>query len=456
MEHLSQTPTKRLLLLAYAFPPAGGVGVQRALKFVKYLPEFGWDVTVLTAANPSVPLRDEALCKEIPPSTTILRAKTLEPGYGAKHAFSGANQNAVRSNPLRKQAIELLRSGVNLVFQPDLQLLWVPDAIRTGLRHLAEARYDAVMVTAPPFSSFLAGAYLAKRADAPLVLDYRDEWSICNQYWENRQQGQLSQRLQLNLEKGLLKQAALVLATTPSSTSSLRELTLEARSSARVECIYNGFDPDDFVLEPEHGDRADYGNGSKMYRLAYAGTLWNLNRVEPLVEGIRALCKQEPRLAGNLELVVAGRKTPPEEEQLARLKDLPCKLVSLPFLEHQEAIRLMKTSDGLVLLNSDLPHADRIVSGKAFEYIGAGKTILVVSPPGDMWKLLESCPHAHPCLPSHPTDIADVLATELRRHELGTPPRVDGWEPLQHSRRARAAQLNTLLRDTCSDHVRHA
>lgn len=455
MEHLSQTPPKRLLLLAYAFPPAGGVGVQRALKFVKYLPEFGWDVTVLTAANPSVPLRDEALCKEIPPSTTMLRAKTLEPGYGAKHAFSGANQEAARSNPLRQHAVKLLRSGVNLVFQPDLQLLWVPDAIRTGLRQITETPYDAVMVTAPPFSSFLAGAYLAKKAKAPLVLDYRDEWSICNQYWENRQQGRLSQSLQLNLEKGLLKQAALVLATTPSSTSSLRELTSEAGSSARVECIYNGFDPDDFQLPPEHAHRADYGNGSNLYRLAYAGTLWNLNRVEPLVEGIRALCEQQPQLATRLELVVAGRKTATEEAQLKRLEGLPCKLVSLPFLEHEEAIRLMKTSDGLVLLNSDLPHADRIVSGKAFEYIGAEKTILIISPPGDMWKLLEDCPLAHPCLPSQPGAIAEVLAAELRRHELGTPYRGDGWEPLQHSRRARAAQLNTLLRDTCSDHAKH-
>lgn len=455
MEHPSPKPQKRLLLLAYAFPPAGGVGVQRALKFVKYLPEFGWDVTVLTAANPSVPLRDEALCKEIPEEATVLKAKTLEPGYRAKHAFSGAATSSAprKTARLKAAAVDLLRTSVNLVFQPDLQLLWIPGAVRTGLQHLDTASYDAVMVTAPPFSSFLAGAYLARRANAPLVLDYRDEWSLCNQYWENRQQGALSQRVQGQLEKSLLKQASLVLATTESSAASLRELTAEADATAKVECIYNGFDPEDFQLAADKLTRVDYGNGLRSYRLAYTGTLWNLNRVQPLVDGVRLFCERNPIVAANLELVVAGRKTATEEEQLTRLNGLPCKVVSLPFLEHQEAIRLMKTSDGLVLLNSDVPHADRIVSGKAFEYIGAERTIYVISPPGDMWRLLDACPYAHPFEPSNPGALADVLSEEMQRFERGLPREAAGWDPHQHSRRTRAAQLDALLRQTCTEFV---
>jgi hypothetical protein len=130
--------------------------------------------------------------------------------------------------------------------------------------------------------------------------------------------------------------------------------------------------------------------------------------------------------------------------------------VSLPFLEHQEAIRLMKTADGLVLLNSDLPHADRIVSGKAFEYIGAEKTVFVVSPKGDMWDLFEECPYAYPCAPSEPETLAGVLGDELRRFSSGASRDVSRWVPLQHSRHARAAQLDQLLRETCSAFVSKA
>lgn len=451
MHSPAQPHPKRLLLVSYAFPPAGGVGVQRALKFVKYLPEFGWDVTVLAAANPSMPSRDEALCEEIPNTTTVIRAKTLEPQYAAKHAFSGAKTDRSSSlvQTLRARATRMLRSGVNVVFQPDLQLLWLPGAITESYRHILHHSYDAVMVTAPPFSAFIAGIHLAQKLGSPLVLDYRDEWGICNQYWENRQQNQLTQQLQMKLEKSILKRAQLVLATTPSSTESLRELTTASGSKSRVECVYNGFDPDDFALDDDKKSRKDYGNGTSKYRLAYAGTLWNLNRVQPLVEGIRILSERNPTLAEKLEVVVAGRKTAPEEEELRRLESMPCKLVSLPFVDHQEAIRLMKTADGLVLLNSELPNAERIVSGKAFEYIGAEKAIFIVSPRGDMWELLNDCPYAYPCIPSRPETIAQSLEDELRRFEAQTVREPGSWNPLLHSRHARAAQLDELLRETC-------
>lgn len=452
MHDATHTPTKNLLLIAYAFPPAGGVGVQRALKFVKYLPEFNWRVTVLTAENPSVPLRDEALCAEVPETTTVLRAKTHEPGYEAKRAFSGANADRSPSllRTVRTKANRLLRSGVNLVIQPDLQVLWLPGATRAGRQHIANHQYDAVMVTAPPFSSFLAGVHLAGKAKCPLVLDYRDEWAICNQYWENRQLNPVSQRLQEQLEVSILKRAQLILATTPSSTASVRELAASSGSQARAECIYNGFDPDDFRLGPDQRARKDYGNGTERYRLVYAGTLWNLNRVAPLVEGIRSLCQRAPQQAERLEVVIAGRKTTTEEEHLKRLDGLPCKLVNLPFVDHHEAIRLMYTADGLVLLNSDLPHANRIVSGKAFEYIGAERTIFLISPQGDMWDLLANCPYAYPCPPSEPDVIAQKLLDELQRFEAGQPRPTEGWNPLQHTRKARAAQLDVLLRETCA------
>jgi glycosyltransferase involved in cell wall biosynthesis len=440
------TAPKRLMLVAYAFPPVGGVGVQRALKFVKYLPKHGWKTTVLTAANPSAPLRDEKLCDDIPRGTNIVTARTWEPSYEFKKTMSASTQTQKSLlTGIKSSMSNIVRMGVNMVLQPDMQVLWNRNAIAAGWKELQKTQHDAIMVTAPPFSSFLVGVELAKRSGLPLILDYRDEWGISNQYWENKRPDMISRWRQEQMEKHILKHAKLVLATTPSSAQSLQNTISRLPKQPRVAYIYNGFDPEDFRLPVELSTRKDYGNGTKMYRLSYAGTLWNLNRVEPLVEAVLALCAQSPVLAENLELVFAGRKTAPQEAQLDRLQNLPCKVVRLPFVEHQEALRLMKTSDGLVLLNSNVPHADRIVSGKAFEYIAAEKSVFIVSPKGDMWDLFNDCPYAYGCPPNDTGRMTDLLALEIERFRLQMECIPGNWNPQLHTRESRARQLASHL-----------
>ena len=169
-------------------------------KFVKYLPQFGWEPTVLTTENPSVPVLDESLLADIPPQTFVMKARTLEPGYALKlivsasgpantptrSASEGATETKdVTPSPtlrvkLTSVAKRVLRGAANFLLQPDPQVLWNPQAIEAGLRVLSQQKHDVIFVTAPPFSSFLIGAELARRTGLPLVLDYRDEWSISN------------------------------------------------------------------------------------------------------------------------------------------------------------------------------------------------------------------------------------------------------------------------------------
>ncbi len=207
--------TQRVLIVAYVFPPVGGAGVQRVTKFVKYLPEFGWEATVLTTENPSVPLTDESLLADVPPQTKIVRARTLEPGYAFKRSFlagnasaasnveqaarllatskdfeNGVNRRGSTGEPPMLRILgaatayvkRFLRGAVNLLLQPDPQVLWNHHAIEAGLRILSQEKHDAIFVTAPPFSSLLVGAELSRRTGLPLVLDYRDEWGISNAY----------------------------------------------------------------------------------------------------------------------------------------------------------------------------------------------------------------------------------------------------------------------------------
>ena len=442
---------KRVLFVAYQFPPAGGIGVHRVVKFVKYLSEFGWDASVLTVSNPSVPILDDSLCADIPSETTTVKAKTWEPGYAwKKNLASEKSSTATSSTPAKKQFLKpLLKSTANLLFQPDMQILWYYNAVRAGKKLLKEVQHDAIIATAPPYSSFLVGSKLAKQAGLPLILDYRDEWGISNDYWENKQQSSLSRKIQHRMQQKLLREASLAIATTPSSCESVQKSAREANSSVRCEYIYNGYDPDDFKTDSgAKVQRKDYGNGIDKFRLAYAGTLWNLNSIQPLVDAILQLEKQSPALLEQMEFVIAGRRTDQQENLLNQLESISCNIVRLPFIGHDEAVQLIQTSDCLALLNSNLPGAERIVNGKIFEYIAAEKPFLLISPPGDMWQLTSDCPYAHPCDPASTEGIARELAMQMEKHRLSVKQDVGLWSPEIHQRRGRAKQLAQMLNET--------
>lgn len=149
-----QNRIRRVLFVAYQFPPAGGIGVHRVVKFIKFLPEFGWESSVLTVSNPSVPLTDHSLSQDIPDSTRVVRAKTYEPSYGWKQKVSAshADSGKKKSSGLLKRTI---RQFANTLFQPDLQILWSPQAIRAGLKLLKEVPHDAIVATALRFLRFM-------------------------------------------------------------------------------------------------------------------------------------------------------------------------------------------------------------------------------------------------------------------------------------------------------------
>lgn len=429
---------RRVLFVSYAFPPVGGAGVQRTTKFVKYLPSHGWSCSVLTAENPSVPVLDERLLGEIPPATRVVRTRTFEPSYAAKQAVAKAHGEAPTTTA---KARALLKKGATALLQPDAQMLWNVTAVRAGLELLREARHDAIVASGPPFSSFLLGALLSRLSGVPLVLDYRDEWDISNAYWENKKLDDVSLRVQRAMQRAAVREAVALVATSRPSMRALERVRDESRSRARVVCLYNGFDSADFEAYPA-GSRVHAGR----YRLSYLGTLWNLTDVTPLVHAVELLADARPELAKRLELLFAGRRTEQQEAILGRLRRSPVALQRMPYVEHGEVISLLKSSDGLLVLLSDLPHAERVVPGKIFEYMASGRTVLCVAPEGEAWHLLEGYPRAHRVHPRDPLALAEVLTSELERRARDEPgPTVDPATIAHFDRKAQAGELAQLL-----------
>ena len=440
---------KRVLFVAYYFPPVGGVSVHRATKFVKYLPEFGWDCSVLTASNPSAPMFDESLLQDIPPNTIIRKAKTYEPGYAVKKMVSASapsGQAPGIKQRLTGLAKAIVRTVGNFVLQPDPQILWRPQALKAGIKLLQEVPHDAIVATGPPFSSLCLGATLSRKSGVPLMLDYRDEWSISNSYWENKKQGRFANWVQTRMQHNAIRAAKMLLATTPSSASAVAEVAKQAGCNVPSNFVYNGFDPDDFESHgPTSVARKDYGRGTNLYRMSFVGTLWNLNSITPLVEAIIRLADTNPQLVSRLELVCAGRKTADQDAQLDRLSALPCHLVRLPFVEHSEAVQLMQSSDSLLMLNADLPETKRIINAKAFEYMAARRPVFVVAPEGDVWDILRDLPGTVLCAPAEVDQMAEKLALEIERHRCGVNFDDAHWEISRFERRSLAGQLAGLL-----------
>jgi hypothetical protein len=445
----SRSGAPRVLFVSYLFPPVGGVGVHRVTKFVKYLPQFGWNCSVLTVENPSTPLTDASLRRDIPESTTIRRAKTREPGYALKAAVGNAAQPP--SGPVGRLKASLkgiARRLGNQVLQPDPQILWRGPALRTGMQLLREMPHDVIVATGPPFSSLLVGMTLAKRSGLPLVLDYRDEWGISNAYWENKQHNGLSNAIQRRMQHRAIRAATTLIATTPSSTQTLKHIATSIGSKAHAHCLLNGFDPDDFAVNESPAERADYGNGTSRCRIAFIGTLWNLNPIQPFVEGLLKFAARDPERAAKLELVFAGRRTAEQDAALDRLNSTPCAIVRLPFVDHDEAVRMMREADALLLLNADKPETNRIINAKTFEYMAARRPIFVVAPQGDLWDVVRDLPGTILCPPSESERIAEGLKTLVQRHEAGmTFPRND-WSIDRFERRHLAGELAEILTDT--------
>ena len=432
---------KRVLYISYSFPPVGGAGVQRVAKFVKFTQQHGWIPSVLTVANPSVPVKDDSLSRDVPRETVVGRARTWEPGYALKRAVSageGAGENANgRTGSRVKRA---LRALATLLLQPDPQILWAPAAIWEGMRLLREFPHEAIVASAPPFSSFVIGAILSRRTGIPLVLDYRDEWGLANQYFENRRADPLSRRIQMAMQQGCIKQASALIATTESSALALKTVRDAAASRAEVTCIYNGFDPDDFVATGPCRERR-----TDVYRLAYTGTLWNLTSVAPLVAATEQLANRRPDLCSRLELVFAGRRTAAQDRILMELRKLPCRLICHSYMEHADVLALVRSADGLCLLLSDVPGAERVVPAKIFEYMAAMNTVFAIAPAGEARELLASYPAKYLCAPGDPAAIAAAMEHAIERHFSGVEPPAMNWDPSKYSRKGQTAKLLRII-----------
>ena len=361
----------RALLVSYSFPPVGGAGVQRVVKLAKYLPHHGVWPAILTAANASVPLHDASLLRDLPHGMEVHRARTLEPGYGAKRAAWRAQATPARGSWRRALAARGMRALGGISRQalfPDPQILWQPAALGALALRLAARRDDAMLVSGPPFSQFLL-APLARAGRVAVVLDYRDEWSTTRSAYEMTR-SRIARWAGDPLEAALLRQSHAVVT----ATEEFRENLLSRfpfLDPGRVVAIPNGYDPDDFAdpLPDPAGDR---------FVVTYAGTVFSLTSARGLLDAVRLLHERSPDDARSLRVRFVGRIVDTELDAFADTERLGVERVG--YVPHGDVLRELAASHMTLCLLDDVPGTGSIYPAKIFELMRLGRPLLTLAP----------------------------------------------------------------------------
>lgn len=418
---------KRVLIISYYWPPTGGSGVQRWVKFAKYLPSEGWQPVVYTPENPEMLAVDHSLEAEIPAEVEILKTHITEPyelyrrlgrlfspfshheGPSSSchperpQGVEGSAQTGLACNGAQKEVNPINSQKKSLgqklsmwirgnLFIPDPRCMWIGPSVKYLKKYLAEHTVDVIVSTGPPQSMHLIARKLHLATGIPWIADFRDPWTKMF-YFKHLSLSKFSEWRHERLEKKVLDDATVVVAVSP-----LVQQDFQAMTDTPVELITNGYDESDFAditsaLAPEQSDAAGQfdtagqsgatGEGvarenigtAQTFTIVHTGLFANDGNPEILWHALAEKCAAEPGFASALRIRLAG-KTDVEIIDSIVAAGLGDKLADLGYKAHKEVVALQQSADLLMLPLRKEPEYKATLPGKLFEYLAAQKPIL--------------------------------------------------------------------------------
>lgn len=387
----------KVLVVAYYFPPMGLSGVQRTLKFVKYMNKFNWEPTVVTSSNVAYFAHDNSLLKEIEGTKTkIVRIGGREPNS----VLSKFGTMKVPNEFIRKAFNRLSQT----IFIPDNKTSWSKKALETCTKLLQEEKFDVVFVTIPPFSSFRMAVKLKEKFNLPILVDYRDLW--LDSYF-SFYPTPLHRLLNKRMEYNALKKADKVTVT----NRVIKEKLLKHYKFLTfndIVIVSHGYDEDDFrgLYESKKTD-------DNMI-ITYSGVFIEYNTPKYFLQAFKKLADENPEIASKIKLRFIGllRK---ENEKLINNLNLKNHVENLEYMEHKESVKKLMESDILWMMVGKKKNIDAILPGKLFEYFGTRKPVIVSVPKG----AAKTAAIAYGAsFITEPDDIDDIKNTILKIYQL--------------------------------------
>ena len=424
---------KKILIVTYYWPPAGGPGVQRWLKFVKYLPDFGIEPHVYIPENPTYPLVDEKLVNEISKKAIVVKQKIKEP-YALASIFSKGKAKKISSGIIpekKKQSFiekAMLWVRGNL-FIPDARVLWVKPSVDFLKKYIIENHIETIITTGPPHSLHLIGLQLKKELTIHWITDFRDPWTTIG-YHNKLKLSNWAAKKHKTLEKEVLNYCDEVVVTSPTTKKEFEVIT-----SQPISVITNGYDVERVEKKPM----------DVKFTMAHIGSLLSERNPIALWEAINELIQENDSFANLFELKLIGAVS---EDVLGSIKKYGIDSYSnhLGYVSHEEALQQQRCSQVLLLIEINSKETECIIPGKVFEYIVSERPIIAIGPKkADFASIIKETNtgkfftyHEKEILKKHIYELFQLfLSKELKSHPIGLQ---------KYSRKALTEELVKLIK----------
>ena len=383
---------RKVLVLAYRFPPQGGGGVQRTLKFVKYLPGQNWLPIVQTVKNPYWPLQDETLLAEIPPFVKVHGTRTFEferLGRATEGLLTPREAGSVRepapgsASPERKRRglRGMLKNAADLVQRhvlvPDPQITWVPGAFIKGLSIIRKEKVSVIYSSSPPNSGQVLGLLLKRVTRLPWIADFRDPWTEGIRRKQSYERSGLRRRLEHAFERRVIESADHIIVTTEKTLDQFL-VKYPSVPSSKYSVIPNGFDAADFAVATG-GDRL---LDESHFNVTLTGNVEAMFDAVPFLTAVRDLVEEDEGMRAALRINFVGTKRG-KYDNFIQQNQLDANVRYIGYVPHQTSLRYLAESDVLFLCQIPVyESATTKLSGKLFEYLYMRKPILALTLPG--------------------------------------------------------------------------
>lgn len=360
-------PTKKILIISYYWPPAGGPGVQRWLKFVKYLPDFGIEPHVYVPKNPTYPLLDEELLARVSDKAIIIQKPIFEP-YGLAGIFSKKKTQKISSgiipNKKKQSWVEKMLIWVRgNLFIPDARLFWIRPSVQFLSKYIQEHQIETVITTGPPHSLHLIGMELKNRHKINWITDFRDPWTTIG-YHDKLQLSNWAAKKHKQLEKQVLNSCDQIIVTSPTTKKEFEVIT-----SKPISVITNGYDVEPISKKPLN----------EKFTLAHIGSFLSERNPRILWKALAELVNENIAFSEKLELKLIGAVSDSVLETIKEFR-LDGFVNHLGYVSHEVALQEQRCSQVLLLIEIDSEQTNCIIPGKLFEYMVSERPILAIGP----------------------------------------------------------------------------
>lgn len=364
---MSNNTSKKLLIITYYWPPAGGPGVQRWLKFVKYLPDFNVQPIVYVPKNPTYPIIDKHLESEVSDRAIVLKNSIFEP-YQLASFLSKNKTKKISSGIIPNQKKQSFLEKVMLwvrgnLFIPDARVFWVKPSVKYLEKYIRENEIDTIITSGPPHSLHLIGLELKQKFKLQWLADFRDPWTTIG-YHKSLRLSDYAAKKHKKLESQVLNSADTIIVT-----SKTTKLEFQALTNKPIAVITNGFDV----------EKVEMQTLDTKFSLAHIGSFLSERNPRILWECLVELCSEIPDFKNHLEIKLIGAVSQEVLETISAF-GLNQYLNNLGYVSHAEAVAHQRKSQVLLLIEIDSEETKSILPGKLFEYLVSERPIVAIGP----------------------------------------------------------------------------